>query len=291
MMRSMTGFGVGEASLGAGRVALEARSVNHRFLDVRTRLPRELGEHGTYLEQLARTRLARGRIELNVRYESAAGSGLVLDKRRAVEALRALTELRDELGLTEPVPLTLLGSIPDLFVIGTEGNTEIVRAALATALDGALVRLETMRCTEGQHLMVDLQSRLKLVEALAAEISARAPELADRYRRRLHERIMRLLDGAASRIDADRLEQEVILFADHVDVSEELTRLASHCAQFASMLISGEPVGRRLEFLLQEMSREVNTIGSKANEAEIAFRVVELKAEIERMREQVQNVE
>src|SRR5262245_43610297 len=105
MMRSMTGFGVGEASLGVGRVALEARSVNHRFLDVRIRLPRELGEHGAYLEQLARTRLARGRIELNVRYESAAGSGLVLDKRRAVEALRALTELRDELGLTEPVPL------------------------------------------------------------------------------------------------------------------------------------------------------------------------------------------
>lgn len=291
MMRSMTGFGVGETPLGSGRISLEARSVNHRFLDVRVRLPREMTEHTLFVEQLARARLSRGRVEICVRYDGALGPALVLDKRRARDVLRALMELREELGLSEPVPLSVLGSIPDLFVLGTESDPEAVRAALSTALDGALAHLEAMRRAEGAHLRADLEGRLKVIESLAAEIAARAPDLAERHRRRLRERIAKLLEGSDARIDAERLELEVAIFADHSDISEELTRLASHSAQFASLLRASEPVGRRLEFLLQEMAREVNTIGSKANEADVAFRVVELKAEIERMREQVQNVE
>lgn len=291
MLRSMTGFGVGEAALGTGRIALEIRSVNHRFLDVRVRLPRELSEHSTYLEQLARARLSRGRVELYVRFDGPSLGTLVIDKRRAMEAIRALQELRDELGLTEPVPLSVLGSIPDLFVSPAQSDPDAVRASLQTALEGALAAMDQMRRAEGEHLRADLQARLNTVESLANEIAGLSEGLAERYRRRLRERIQRLLEGQETLLDPGRLEQEVALLADHVDVSEELTRLGCHCRQFGMLLGSDEPVGRRLDFLLQEMAREVNTIGSKANEADIAFRVVELKAEIERMREQVQNVE
>jgi uncharacterized protein (TIGR00255 family) len=184
-----------------------------------------------------------------------------------------------------------LGSIPDLFVAPSQGDPEAVRNSLGTALEAALEGLEEMRRAEGRHLKNDLQARLDVIQSLAAEISGLARDLADRFRRRLRERVARLLEGHEAAIDNGRLEQEVALLAEHADVTEELTRLSSHCTQFAALLGNSEPVGRRMDFLLQEMAREVNTIGSKANEADIAFRVVELKAEIERMREQVQNVE
>lgn len=291
MLRSMTGFGVGEAYLGASRLTLEARSINHRFLDVRVRMPRELAEYSGFLEQLARSRLSRGRIEICVRFDGPSAPALVIDKRRAIEAIRALTEIRDEMGLSDPVPLSVLGSIPDLFVSPGQQDPELVYAALSRALDEALRVLDAMRCAEGKNLMADMQARLKTVQTLVTEVAALAPELSERYRRRLRERITRLLEGVDATLDAGRLELEVVLFAEHSDVSEELTRLASHGSQFIALLAAVEPVGRRMDFLLQEMAREINTIGSKATEAEIAFRVVELKAEIERMREQVQNVE
>jgi uncharacterized protein (TIGR00255 family) len=291
MLKSMTGIGSSDGVLGSGRLSLEARSVNHRFLDVRVRVPRELSEHGTFLEQLARTRLARGRVEILVRFETAGGAQVVVDKVRAAAALRALAELRDELGVSEPVPLTLLAAVPDLFIASGQHAPDLVRGALSGALDTALAALESMRALEGRNLQTDLQGRLQAVHALVAGIAQHAPEVADRYRQRLRERVARLLDGTDVRCDPGRLEQEVALFADRVDVAEELTRFASHCGQFALLLESTEPVGRKLDFLLQEMAREVNTIGAKASEAGMAFRVVELKAEVERMREQVQNVE
>lgn len=287
----MTGFGVGESLLGSGRIFVEARSVNHRFLDVRVRLPKELGEHGTFLEQLARSKLTRGRLEISVRFDGPASGALVLDRRRAFAAMRALMDLRDELGLSDAVPLSLLASVPDLFVNPSSEDPENARRALAASLEVALTGLEKMRVAEGANLHADLRERLRTVRSLATEITGFASELSERYRKRLGERVARLLEGREHMVDKSRLELEIALIADHSDVTEELTRLSSHCGQFAQLLEPNDPAGRRMDFLLQEMAREVNTIGSKSSEADVGLRVVELKAELERMREQVQNVE
>lgn len=290
-MRSMTGFGVGEAPLADGALSLEARSVNHRYLDVRVRMPRDLAEHGLYVEQLARAKVSRGRLEISVHHTASAGGALVLDKARAQAVLKGLREVAQELGIHEPVPLSVLGSVPDLFVPTGERDPEAVRGALSTTLERALVALDEMRKVEGRNLGADLRARLGDVASHVARIGQRAPEVVVHCRVRFRERIERLLDGSGQRLEVSRFEQEVALLADHMDVAEELTRLGSHCGQFSKLLEADEPVGRRMDFLLQEMSREVNTVGAKSADAEIALRVVELKAELERMREQVQNVE
>jgi len=287
----MTGFGIGEAPLGAGKLVLEIRGVNHRFLDLRVRLPRELTDLGGFVEQVARERLVRGRYEVAARTEGVALGAPVVDRERARAAYRSFCELRDELAPSEPVPLTLLASIPDLYVSTVERELDAVREALRRGFDGAARALDEMRAREGGYLAADLTRRLDAVRACARAVAARAPEVLDAYRRRLRERAERLRQATEVELDAGRLEQEIVLFADRVDVCEELTRLDAHCAQFATLLASAEAVGRRLDFLLQEMSREANTVGAKSPDAQISHAVVEVKAEIERMREQVQNVE
>jgi uncharacterized protein (TIGR00255 family) len=287
----MTGFGVGSAALGPGRVTIEARAVNSRFVDVRVRLPRELAEHSAFLDHTAKSRVLRGRLDLNVRLDEGNAPALTLDKRRASEALRALAELRDELGISGDVPLSLLATVPDLFSVAQPADPLELRSALTKALNGSLDAMESMRRTEGEALEVEMCDRLERVRVLASEIAAYAGERPERVRKRMRDRLERLLATVDVTLEPGRLEQELAFLADHGDVSEELSRLASHCAQFAVLCMQSEPVGRKLDFMLQEMAREVNTLGSKSNDAEVAFRVVELKSEIERMREQVQNIE
>jgi uncharacterized protein (TIGR00255 family) len=290
-MRSMTGFGLGEVPLGGGKLGVEIRGVNHRFLDVRVRVPRELGELTGFVEQVAREKLTRGRYEVAMRIEGLAIGAPVLDVDRARTVYRALCALRDELAPGSEVPLGLLGSIPDLFVSSVDREIEHLREATRKAFDAAVAALDGMRAKEGSALRDDLVRRLDRVRRLARDIERRSPDVLEAHRRRLKDRADRL--RAASDIDVDgaRLEQEIALFAERCDICEELTRLESHCAQFASLLASEEAVGRRLDFLLQEMAREANTVGAKSPDALIAHAVVEVKAEIERMREQVQNVE
>jgi uncharacterized protein (TIGR00255 family) len=286
----MTGFGVGESPALAGKLVVELRAVNHRFLDVRVRAPRELGDLVSYAEQLGRERLSRGRIEVAIRLEGAGGSALALDLERARAAYRSLTTLRDELAPGSDVPLSLLAAVPDLFAPTSERERDSMRAACRVAFDRAVVALESMRTEEGRVLRDDLRGRLLSVRRASDAIGARAPQLVDAYHKRLRARLARLL-GPEVPLEQGRLEQEIALLADRSDVSEELTRLASHCAQFEALFDAREACGRRLDFLLQEMVREVNTIGSKAQDAEIAHLVVDAKSELERMREQVQNVE
>ncbi|MBX3202082.1 MAG: YicC family protein [Labilithrix sp.] len=297
-MRSMTGFGVGESVLapsagGAARdkITVEIRAVNHRFLDVRVRVPSQLPDLASVVEALARERLSRGRFDVNVRVDGAVLGAMVIDQERARSVFSALKALRDELAPNADVPLTLLGTVPDLFVPSIERDGRALDAALAAAFDGALKSLDAMRVREGMSLAEDLVRRLGTIRRLMQAITARAPNVVEAYRKRLKERAERLRVAADVEIDAGRLEQELALFADRIDVAEELTRLESHCAHFESLLPGTETVGRRLDFLLQEMAREANTIGSKGQDVAIAHAVVELKAEIERMREQVQNVE
>lgn len=290
-MRSMTGFGLGEAPLGGGKLAIEIRGVNHRFLDVRVRVPRELGDLAAFVEQVAREKLTRGRYEVAVRIDGVALGAPALDRDRARAAFRALCELRDELAPGSDVPLSLLGTIPDLFVSSVEREIDRVRDSMRRAFDAAVAALDAMRAREGTALQEDLVKRLERVRRMARDVEKRAPEVVEAHRKRLRERADRLRAATEIDVDAARLEQEIAMFAERSDVCEELTRLESHCAQFAALLSSDEAIGRRLDFLLQEMAREANTVGAKSPDAQIAHAIVEVKAEIERMREQVQNVE
>jgi uncharacterized protein (TIGR00255 family) len=288
----MTGFGSGEqAAAEQGKVSVELRAVNHRFLDVRVRAVRELGDMATFIEQLVRERFSRGRIEVSARGEALAAHAPVLDRDRAARAYRDLEALRDEVAPGEPVPLSLLAAVPDLFV-AREGSSEALRDVLRRAFDAAAKDLDAMRAREGAALERDMREHLSRVVALAGDVERRAPDALVVTHDRLRERVTRLVATAeTAAIDAARLEQEVAVLADRSDVVEEIARLRSHCEQLGAVLASDGPVGRRIDFLLQEMSREVNTIGSKSSDVSIARTVVELKVEVERLREQAQNVE
>ena len=296
----MTGFGVGEALLSGssdapgasgGKLSVELRAVNHRYLDVRVRAPNQLPDLATAVETLARERLTRGRFDVTVRVEGAALGAVTINKERARSVFAALAALRDELAPGTEVPLSLLGAVPDLFVPFIEQAGAAVRAAVSVAFDSALESLDAMRVLEGLALGDDIVRRLVTVRRLAESVGERAPRVVELYQKKLKDRAQRLRLASDVEIDPGRLEQELALYADRVDICEELTRLESHTSHFETFLASPDAVGRRLDFLLQEMAREANTIGAKSQDAEIAHLVVELKAEIERMREQVQNIE
>jgi len=287
----MTGFGVGDAPLGDGRVTVELRALNHRFLDVRVRLPEELQDQSFFIEQLARESLARGRFDIGIRLEGAALPAPRFSVERARALYRGLAQLRDELAPGTELPVTALTGMPDLVTTPTTADTEVARTALKAAFEAAFQRLNEMRRTEGEALARELRSRLDSARRLRTTISARGGEMLEGYRARLRDRLERVLAESGVQVDAGRLEAEIVILADRSDVTEELVRLDSHFDQFSRLLSAEGPVGRRLDFLLQEIGRESNTIGAKSQDAPIAHLVVEMKAELERIREQVQNVE
>ncbi len=289
-MRSMTGFGFGEADLDSGRVVVEIRSLNHRFLDVRVRLPTDLQDQASYLEQLARAELGRGRYDVGVRVEGSTEARLFSED-RARSVYQALAKLRDELAPGTELPVSVLGHLSHLITTSPADTETPVQAALGAAMKRALSALMQMRQTEGQSLRQELEGRLASARSAAARIAERAPEAITHQHQRLKERVARLLHDTGAQLDPSRLAQEVALLADKSDITEELVRLDSHFDQFESLLAAPDAVGRRLDFLLQEMARESNTIGAKSQDAGLSHLVVELKAEVERLREQVQNVE
>ncbi len=288
-MRSMTGFGVGDAPLTDGRLTLELRALNHRFLEVRVRLPNEISEHAFFVEQLARERLTRGRFEVGVRLSGSAlpAPRFSLDRARAVYA--GLKELSHELSPGSELPVSVVTQLPELLLEPAPADAEGVRQALTQAFIAAQSHLDQMREREGAALERELCARLGLLRELSSSVAGLAEHMIEVWRGRLRERIERIVPPSAG-LDG-RLETEVALLADRSDITEELARLGSHCDQFDLLLAASEPIGRRLEFLLQEMARETNTIGSKGQDAKLAHLVVAMKAEIERIREQVQNVE
>jgi uncharacterized protein (TIGR00255 family) len=287
----MTGFGVGAESIGHGKVIVEVRTVNHRHLDVRMRLPKELEAGGMFVEQAARNRLSRGRCEICVRVEGPALPPLTLDFPRARAALEAFARLRDEIAPGAEVPLSLLSTVPDLFVPTEEGAVPKLREAIERALSMALDDMDAMRAREGSALTADLRARAATMSALVDAIRQRVPEVVASHRRRLADRVKALLADTEAALDPARIDQEIALLADRTDVTEELTRLSIHFQGVEELLSSSAASGRRLDFLLQEVGREINTIGAKSQDAMIARAVVEAKSELEKMREQAQNVE
>lgn len=292
MLRSMTGFGSGTATAGAESLTVEVRSVNHKFCEVKVRVPRELSALEPTLIKLVKERVARGAIDVTVRRAARTSTGVVpqVDLGLAKEYLRAWREIGRELGLGESVSIRDIAT--SLNVIRLEEPQlplEDANKAVETALLGAIEQLRLMREKEGVALAADLTTRLGLVATWVKEVQALAPKAIDAYRARLAERIAELSSGLT--VDPQRLAQEVAFFAERTDVAEEMTRLDSHLVQFNELLKSKEPSGRKMDFLVQEMHREVNTTGSKSQHADISARVMQLKAELERVREQVQNVE
>ncbi|HSN89759.1 MAG TPA: YicC/YloC family endoribonuclease [Anaeromyxobacteraceae bacterium] len=291
MIRSMTGFGSGRGTAGAEQAEVEVRSVNHKFIEVKARLPRELSALEVEVARAVKERLARGGVDVTVRRVSAGGAlAPRVDVALAEAYAAAFREMKERLALAGEVGVSdVIAAEGVVRLEERETNLGEARAAVSAALSAALDALGAMRAREGEALARDLEGRLGAVEALVARVTELSPRAVEIHRARLAERVAELTRGVP--LDPGRLEQEVALLADRTDVVEETTRLASHLAQARALLASGEPAGRRLDFLVQEMHREANTIGSKSQSGEISAVVVSLKAEIERMREQVQNVE
>jgi uncharacterized protein (TIGR00255 family) len=292
-MLSMTGYGRGHASLGRGSFVVEIRAVNHRFLDLRARVDAELAAETHVLEAYVRKHVLRGRVDLSARLEGKLGTDVVLDRGRARAAFAELIALRDELAPNEPVPLSLLSGVPALFSEIGAPPADARLAAAEHAVQMACEDLAHMRTVEGAALAADLTARAASLLGHVDQIAGATVNQAAMLRDKLSARVRKLLEQTSDMpLDAGRLELEVALLADRTDVSEELTRMRSHVAQLRELLADTgpDPVGRKLEFLIQELSREANTAGAKIADAAAAYHVLEVKAELERMREQVQNV-
>jgi uncharacterized protein (TIGR00255 family) len=292
MLKSMTGFGTGRARAGDEEISVEVRAVNHKHLEVKVRLPRELSALEPAVLRAVRARCVRGAVDVAVRRSASTATGAVPTVDVAMarawrEALRGVARAVDMADVPTTAQIAALPAV--IRMEEPVADLGVAEAALERALTEALDALATMREREGRALEVDLASRLARVATLTAEVAALAPRTVEAYRARLHDRVAELLKGAP--VDEARLVQEVALFAERTDVAEEATRLQAHLEAFRSFLASPEPAGRRMDFLVQEMHREVNTTGSKSQSTEVSTRIVELKAELERIREQVQNVE
>ena len=291
---SMTGRGTGAAAGRLARVEVELSSVNRKQLDVDVGLPRFLSSFESRVQELVQGRLSRGRVTGEIRVtwaEAAQAAGARVDLGLARATVTALRAAAKKLGLPDDLKASALLSLPGLVALEHgERDLEALWPSVRKALEAALAKLQAMRKKEGAALGRDLQGRLATLRTLVGEIAARAPRVAETYRANLLKRIAAALPDADLAGD-ERLLKEVALFADKADVTEELVRLDSHFRQAAGLLKTGGVVGRTLDFLVQEMGREINTIGSKANDGDVARRVVACKAELERFREQVQNIE
>jgi uncharacterized protein (TIGR00255 family) len=290
-MNSMTGFGRGEASSGATTVVVEIKSVNNRFRDVQVRVPREYNAFDARVNNLVKDAVSRGRMEVSIRRSCTEGATRVVADLKLVEQYRiALTEVAHRLQRDPAeVPLAFVLAQPGVLVTADNDADALAEWELVElAVQGALADLAGMRGQEGQALARDLDRHLIELRRHCSEIESAMSGVVARLQARVLERVTRLI---GDRIDPDRVAQEAAMLADKADVSEELARLSSHADQFDQALRSDEPVGRKLDFVLQEMHREVNTLGSKATEQAVSARVVELKSVLERMREQVANVE
>ena len=292
MMRSMTGYGRGESAKDGFKFTVELNSINRKQSDIAVNLPKELIELEPRIRDEINAHLSRGRINAVVAYHCATeGAGAVeLDESLALAYLKAIQRLQKRTQLTGAITMDTLLRVPGVLK-STEPTLDAaaVWPSIEQALKRALGQLVKMREKEGKFLAADLAGRLDSLATGVVRIRAVAPSIVQHYREQLHTRIQEA--GLTVPIDDERLSKEVVLFADRSDITEELTRLESHFQQFRECFKSTEPVGRTLDFLSQEMNRELNTIGSKSNAVEISQVVVRLKAELEKIREQVQNIE
>lgn len=292
MIRSMTGYGRGQQLLHGRSITVEIRSVNHRYFEFSCRTPRGCAFLEDRLKRTLQQVISRGKVEVSLTLQTveSRGGAVAVDHALAGQYLTALRALAAEYGLTDDLTLSTVARLPDLFTVcrGEEDEEELA-ADVLSVLQEALDRFVAMREAEGERLRADVLSRLFTLEEHLAFVEERSPQTVAEYRARLTAKLNELLGGAVA--DEARILTEAAIVADRLAVDEETVRLHSHIAQLRGILDCAEPVGRKLDFLVQEMNRETNTIGSKCSDTAIAGHVVEMKSEIEKIREQIQNIE
>ncbi len=291
MIRSMTGFGRGKYEKEGRYYSLEIKSVNHKYSDISIRMPRFLNSFEDKIRKKIAENISRGKIDVFVNFENYSNKGNTIhfNLELAKEYTKGLQELAQETNTKYDVQLMDLAKMPEILKLQEDENEEMFGNELMLVLEEALKNFIEMRETEGQKLRDDMQNRIVFVEQKVSEVEQYAGTLVEEYRQKLENRVKELMDTKI--VDENRLAQEIVIFSDKTSIEEELTRLKSHIHQFHCFLKEDSPIGKKFDFLIQEMNREVNTIGSKANCLEITNRVIELKTEIENIREQVQNIE
>lgn len=292
MLRSMTGFGRERAAFDEREILVEIRSVNHRFYEFTARTPRAYGYLDEKLKSLLGGKITRGKVEVSVYIYNKEGvnADITVNKEIAHGYLDALRAAAPELAVEDDLKLSDIMRLPDLFtVVKTQENEEQVWEQVKQTAESALEKFVEMREVEGVKMHDDIASRLGFIEQMVKSVEERSPKVNDLYREKLYAKLTELLKDR--NIDDSRVLTEAAIFSEKTAVDEETVRLHSHIAQFRTLINSSEPVGRKLDFLVQEMNREVNTTGSKCSDLEITKTVVDLKSEIEKIREQIQNVE
>ncbi len=292
MISSMTGYGRGAAARDGREITVELKSVNHRYLDLSMRLPRSINFLEDTFRSVLSEQLARGHVDIYVNYRNNRNDArtVVIDQTLLEEYVVSAREANVNLALRDDLTLSNVLRLPDVTsIVEAQEDREAVTVLAKEAAYEAVSELKAMRAQEGTRLSADLTARVQVVLDLTEQIAQRAPLVVEEYRQKLNERIAGWLDVVE--VDRARLATEVALFADKASIDEEIVRLRSHVAQTRLVLASQEPAGRRLDFIVQEMNREFNTIGSKANDAELVNYVLAGKGEIEKIREQVQNIE
>ena len=293
MIYSMTGYGRYEIEENERKVIVEMNAVNHRYCDLNIRLPRTLCALEEKMRKVLKAHLTRGKIEVNISYYSAAQEDLevIINETLATTYIEGLRTLASKLGLEDNLSLKDLMQVNDIISVQKQvGDLECIEETVIKALQGALNELLVMRAKEGEALKIDLLAKTNILDTYLAQIEAKSGEVVVSYKEKLEARLGALLEDK-SLVDESRLAMEIALFADKCAIDEEITRFKSHSSQLRSILNEGGVIGRKLDFLMQEMNREVNTMGSKANNYDITKYVVELKNEIEKIREQIQNLE
>lgn len=293
MVRSMTGFGRGTYSENGKEFTVEIKSVNHRYIDFYIKLPRQIGYFEERIREVMSKSLFRGKIDVFISFEDRAedSKNVTLDEALASAYIQAVEKLKQKYSLKDDLSISLVSRFPDVLKIEkNEDDEELLWNVLSKALDMAITSLIQMREKEGNELRISLLQKAQYMEEIITQIAKRSPEVVIEYKAKLESRIKELLSQKT--IDENRIAMEVAIFADRCGIDEELVRLGSHLVQLRDILnIKRQPVGRKLDFLVQEINREINTIGSKSNDIEITKCVIELKSETEKIREQIQNME
>lgn len=292
MIKSMTGFGVGDAETADFKVHIEVKAVNQRFLETNYHMPYSMNMFENQLTKKIKEYASRGKLDINIRFQDLRDKAVTVkvDKGLVAAYGQALQEISSQLELSAPVTAAQIASYPDVLKLNEENaDLEAAQPVLMQAMKQALESFVAMREAEGQNIQRDLLARIGTLENFVGELEKLAPEIVAAYRQRLENLLREYL--AKEDIEESRIIQEVALFTDKVNYTEETVRLRSHFDQFRQIITAGEPVGRKLDFLIQEMNREINTVASKANSAGAAQFVVDVKSEIEKIREQIQNIE
>ncbi len=293
MVSSMTGYGRGETKSDSTNFVVEMKSVNHRYNDIIIRMPKKLSVLEERIRKLIKSSIKRGRIETYISIVESGETDIKIAPNVDLvkQYYASLKEIKNEIGLKDEITLSQLTSFPDVFKVeNEEQDEELIWQSLKPAINDALSSLIHMRKIEGSKLAEDIKNRGKKIYDIVKSIESRAPQIVKEYRDKLMDRVKELTDGTVE-IDENRIAVEVSIYADRSNITEELVRLCSHLEQLNAILDESGAIGRKIDFLIQEMNREINTIGSKSSDIEISSAVIEVKSELEKIREQVQNIE